>query len=142
VVFCSATVLCLRETACAVSFIANTKPSVTARRYATCNPTIIWKLYKATSPLVDLKIINNLKYSMNDLLDNINKIHTTTLGIIRIEKNLGLKANNVVEWCKKKTKNADKIIKNGKNWYVYTGDSVLTINSKSYTIITEKKKKK
>jgi hypothetical protein len=79
---------------------------------------------------------------MNDLLDIINKIHTTTLGIIRINKNLGLETNDIEDWCKKKTKNADKIIKNGKNWYVYTGDSVLTINAKSYTIITAHKVKK
>jgi hypothetical protein len=79
---------------------------------------------------------------MNDLLDNINKIHTTTLGIIRIKKNIGLKTNDIVDWCKKKTKNADKIIKNGKNWYVYKGDFVLTINANSYTIITAHKTRK
>jgi superfamily I DNA and/or RNA helicase len=79
---------------------------------------------------------------MNDLLENINKIHTTTLGIVRIRKNLELEINDVVSWCKKKTKNADNIIKNGKNWYVHTGNSVITINSKSYTIITAHKAKK
>jgi intein-encoded DNA endonuclease-like protein len=73
---------------------------------------------------------------MNDLIKNINKIHTTALGIIRIKKNLKLETDDVVKWCKKRIKNADNIIKNGKNWYVYTGDSVITINSNSYTIIT------
>jgi hypothetical protein len=111
-------------------------------RYAKYNPTIIRELCKAASPLVDLWIINNLLYSMNDLFDNINKIHTTTLGIIRIKKNIGLKTNDIVDWCKKKTKNADKIIKNGKNWYVYTSDFVLTINAKSHTIITAHKTRK
>jgi intein-encoded DNA endonuclease-like protein len=77
---------------------------------------------------------------MNDLLENINKIHTTELGIIRIKKNLGLKTNDVVNWCKKKTKNADKILRNGKNWYIYIGDNVITINAKSYTIITVHKR--
>jgi hypothetical protein len=81
---------------------------------------------------------------MNDLLANINKIHITTLGITRIKKNLELETGDVVadvvDWCKKKTKNAESIIKNGKNWYVYAGDSVITINSNSYTIITAHKK--
>jgi intein-encoded DNA endonuclease-like protein len=79
---------------------------------------------------------------MNDLLANIDKIHTTELGIIRIKKNIELKTNDVVNWCRKKTKNADKIIENGKNWYVYIADNVITINAKSYTIITAHKKMK
>jgi hypothetical protein len=76
---------------------------------------------------------------VNDLAENLNKIHTTTLGIIRIKNNLELKTNDVVDWCKKKTKNAENIIKKGKNWYVYTEDFIITINAKSYTIITAHK---
>ena len=38
----------------------------------------------------------------NDLLENINKLHTTELGIIRIRKNLNLDTDDVVEWCKNK----------------------------------------
>jgi len=37
---------------------------------------------------------------VNDLIENINKIHYTELGIIRIKKNLELKSNNVINWCK------------------------------------------
>jgi hypothetical protein len=76
---------------------------------------------------------------VNNLVENINKIHTTTLGIIRIKNNLGLKTNDVVDWCKRKTKNAENIIKKGKNWYVYAEDFIITINAKSYTIITAHK---
>ena len=36
----------------------------------------------------------------NDLLENINKLHTTELGIIRIRKNLNLDTDDVVQWCK------------------------------------------
>ena len=35
------------------------------------------------------------------LLSNIDKVHTTEMGIDRIKKNLGLDTNDVVEWCKK-----------------------------------------
>ena len=36
------------------------------------------------------------------LLSNIDKVHTTEMGIDRIKKNLGLDTNDVVEWCKNK----------------------------------------
>jgi hypothetical protein len=78
---------------------------------------------------------------MNDLLVNINKIHTTSLGIIRIKKNLELETNDVVNWCKRKIKNADNIAKRGKNWYVYKENIIITINANSFTIITAHKKK-
>jgi hypothetical protein len=73
---------------------------------------------------------------MNDIIKNINKIHTTDLGIIRIKKNLKIETDDVVELCKNKIKSAENMIKKGKNWYVYSGDFIITINAKSYTIIT------
>jgi hypothetical protein len=73
---------------------------------------------------------------MNNLIANLNQIHTTALGMIRIKKNLKLETNGVVNWCKKKIKNADSIVRNGKNWYVYKGNLIITINANSYTIIT------
>ena len=73
---------------------------------------------------------------MNILLANLDKLHTTELGIIRIKKNLEIKTNNVAAWCKNKAKNADNIIRKGKNWYVYADGSIITINAHSYTIIT------
>jgi hypothetical protein len=77
---------------------------------------------------------------MNDLLTNIKKIHTTPLGIMRIKKNLELETVDVVNWCKKKIKNADDIIRRGKNWYVHKENTIITINANSYTIITAHKK--
>jgi intein-encoded DNA endonuclease-like protein len=76
---------------------------------------------------------------MNILLENLDKIHTTELGIIRIKKNLEIKTNNVVAWCKNKIKNPDNIKRKGKNWYVYVDGSIITINARSYTIITAHK---
>ena len=65
-------------------------------------------------------------------------LHTTVLGEERIRRNLGLKTNDVVAWCKSAVSNAGKesIIRKGKNWYVYGDGYVLTINAHSYTIIT------
>ena len=72
-----------------------------------------------------------------EVLSNIDKLHTTKLGINRIKRNLKLNTNNVVEYCKKKImdNNCD-IYKKGKNWYCKTGNIIITINSYSYTIIT------
>ena len=71
------------------------------------------------------------------LLDNINKVHTTEMGIDRIKKNLKLDTNDVVEYCKNKVLNMNcNIYKQGKNWYCEIDDIIITINSYSYTIIT------
>ena len=71
------------------------------------------------------------------LLSNIDKVHTTKMGIDRIKKNLKLDANDVVEYCKNKVidKNCN-IYKQGKNWYCEIDNIKTTINSYSYTIIT------
>ncbi|MDR2732200.1 MAG: DUF3781 domain-containing protein [Fibromonadaceae bacterium] len=84
--------------------------------------------------------MNEHWFSKNDLKTSLDKIHTTALGIMRIKKNLKLETDDVVDWCKKKIKNSDNIVKNGKNWYVYAGNTVITVNAKSYTIITAHKK--
>ncbi|WP_312907042.1 DUF3781 domain-containing protein [Tissierella praeacuta] len=81
---------------------------------------------------------------MNDeiLLSNLDKIHTTKMGIDRIKRNLGLDTKDVVEWCKDKIKLPNSsIIKQGKNYYVTIDDCVITVNAYSYTIITAHKNK-
>ncbi len=71
------------------------------------------------------------------LLLNINKIHTTAMGVDRIKKNLQLDTNDVIEYCKNKILDKSCIIyKQGKNWYCEIDDVKITINSYSYTIIT------
>ncbi len=77
------------------------------------------------------------------LLSNIDKIHTTEMGIERIKRNLKLNTENIVEYCQNKV--LDKkcnIYKKGKNWHCEIEDIRLTINSYSYTIITAHRIKK
>ena len=71
------------------------------------------------------------------LISNIDKVHITKMGIDRINKNLKLDTNDVVEFCKSKVldKNCN-IYKRGKNWYCEIDKIKITINSYSYTIIT------
>ena len=80
--------------------------------------------------------------SVNELIENIEKIHSTELGILRIKRNLELETNDVINWCKKEIKKSKEIIKKGKNWYVYGNGFILTVNANSYTIITAHKKEK
>ena len=77
-----------------------------------------------------------------ELLNNIEEIHTTELGMERIRKNLNLSETDVIAWCKKQIASKDaKISKQGKNWYIEIDGSVITVNAKSYTIITAHKKR-
>ncbi|MFA9424514.1 MAG: DUF3781 domain-containing protein [Sedimentibacter sp.] len=78
----------------------------------------------------------------NELLQNIDKLHTTELGVVRITRNLFLESCNEVEFCKKKIAlpNA-QIIRRGKNWYIHIDGCVITVNAYSYTIITAHKEK-
>ena len=71
------------------------------------------------------------------LIDNLEKIHTTKMGVDRIKKNLKINVEDIVEYCKNKI--VDKncyIFKQGKNWYCEIDNIIITINSYSYTIIT------
>lgn len=74
------------------------------------------------------------------LLKNINKIHTTEMGVERIQKNLGI-TDEPVSYCISKLEKEESIVKKkGKNYYVEIDDCIITINSSSYTIITAHKK--
>lgn len=82
-------------------------------------------------------MVSDVIMNKEDLIKNIDKIHTTEMGILRIKKNLKLDVNDVVEYCKNKVLDNNVVIyKNGKNWYCEIDNIILTINSYSFTIIT------
>lgn len=74
---------------------------------------------------------------MNSLIENIDKLHTTEMGIERIKRNLQIETDDVVQWCRVHIldKNAS-IERIGKNWYAIINNCKITINAHSYTIIT------
>ncbi len=78
----------------------------------------------------------------NDLIDNIEKLHTTPMGLERIRRNLSLgdDVKDVVAFCRQKIL-GDKaaITRQGKNWYVKIDGCIITVNACSYTIITAHK---
>ena len=77
----------------------------------------------------------------NELLENLEKLHTTELGVVRIKRNLGLETDDVVDWCKEKIRSAEEksITHKGKNWYIKTDGCTITVNACSYTVITAHK---
>lgn len=79
-------------------------------------------------------------FTCEELLLNLDKIHTTELGVNRIRKNLSLDVEDVTEWCREKIKKPDaSISRKGKNWYIEADGCIITVNAYSYTIITAHK---
>jgi len=75
-----------------------------------------------------------------NLLENLNKLHTTEHWIQRIKRNLSLKTDDVISWCKNRiSSHQAKIRKQWKNFYVQFENFIFTINSYSFTIITAHK---
>ena len=73
------------------------------------------------------------------LIENIDKIHTTEMGVGRIQRNLEIDVEPV-SYCISKLKKAEsEVTKEGKNYYVKVDDCIITINAGSYTIITAHK---
>lgn len=74
------------------------------------------------------------------LLENIERIHTTEMGVGRIQRNLGID-EEPVSYCISKLKQENSVVtKEGKNYYVDVDECIVTINSSSFTIITAHKK--
>lgn len=77
---------------------------------------------------------------MNNLIENINKLHTTKMGTERVKRNLSIETDDIVQWCKAKILSANAVItKRGKNWYADIDNCEITVNAHSYTIITAHK---
>lgn len=71
-----------------------------------------------------------------EIINNIDKLHTTKMGCERIKYNLNIDCN-VIDYCINKILDKKcRIYKKGKNWYCEIDNIKITINSYSYTIIT------
>ena len=71
------------------------------------------------------------------MIENIDKLHTTKLGIERIKRNLNVDNDDIVNYLKKKILNDNcNIYKKGKNYYCEIDNIIITVNSYNYCIIT------
>ncbi len=74
---------------------------------------------------------------MNDLIRNVDKLHTTKMGTDRIKRNLGIETDDVALWRKEKILDENVLIERlGKNWYATVRGCRITVNAHSFTIIT------
>ena len=78
-----------------------------------------------------------------EVLNNIDKVHTTEMGVDRIKRNIDVDVEDIVKYCIEKIKQDNAVIeRKGKNYYVTVDGIIITINASSYTIITVHKEKK
>ena len=78
-----------------------------------------------------------------ELLENLDKVHTTEMGVDRIKRNIEVDVEDIVEYCIDKIKQGNAAIeRKGKNYYVTVDGIIITVNASSYTIITAHKEKK
>lgn len=83
-----------------------------------------------------------MENSKDILLQNLDKLHTTEMGVDRIRRNLSLGEIDVVSWCREKILDSQAlIVRKGKNWYIDIEQCEITVNAYSYTIITAHKMK-
>ena len=80
------------------------------------------------------------KPDIQNFTAGLDRLHTTKMGAERIKGNLKLDCDDVVLWCKQKIMDKDAVIsRQGKNWYIKIAGCEITVNAKSYTIITAHK---
>jgi len=84
-----------------------------------------------------LKLVSEMH--KETLIENIDKIHTTEMGVGRIQRNLGIDDEPVRYCISKLQKEESSVTKEGKNYYVEVDGCRITINSSSFTIITAHK---
>ena len=78
-----------------------------------------------------------------ELLRNLDKVHTTEMGVDRIKRNIEVDVEDIVKYCIDKIKQENAVIeRKGKNYYVTVDGIIITVNASSYTIITAHKERK
>ena len=76
----------------------------------------------------------------DELLNNLDQLHSTEAGIKRLKKNLDIEDGDVIQWCADKIRSKDAMItRTGKNWYINSEHCTITVNASTYTIITAHK---
>ena len=84
--------------------------------------------------------IESEKPDIQNFMAGLDRLHTTNMGVERIKRNLNLDCDDVVFWCRQKIMDKDAVIsRQGKNWYIKINGCEITVNAKSYTIITAHK---
>lgn len=86
---------------------------------------------------------HRLENKSDDLLLHLDNLHTTAMGAERIKRNLALNTDDIIGWCRDRISDSNTVItRQGKNWYVVADNCEITVNARSYMVITAHKTKK
>lgn len=86
---------------------------------------------------------HRLENKSDDLLLHLDNLHTTAMGAERIKRNLALDTDDIIGWCRGRISDSNTVItRQGKNWYVAADNCEITVNARSYTVITAHRTKK
>lgn len=97
-------------------------------------------MLKIEKSISSQKVLYQEKLSKEEIQSIQKSLHTTSLGEVRIKKNLGLECVKVIEFCKSLIQNEKcNVYKQGKNYYFELDNIKLTVNAKSFTVITAHK---
>ena len=73
----------------------------------------------------------------HNIINRLDELHTTKLGAQRIRENINFPVgDDLIANCRQIIVDSEKVIQRGKNYYVYYGNVVLTVNVRTMTIIT------
>ena len=109
----------------------------TDQRSLPCIQTRAMELFHAHTKELEGKYGKPNVVQSEMLIENIDRLHTTPMGVDRIKRNLKLDTDDVVSYCKNLILSPRcHITQQGKNWYCETRNTRVTVNSYSYTIIT------
>lgn len=76
-------------------------------------------------------------HTINEIPFDLDKLHTTSLGVGRIKKNISMDTDDIVGWCKSRIQDPNSsITRKRKNWYIDIDNCIITVNAHSHTIIT------
>ncbi len=72
-----------------------------------------------------------------EILNNAEYIHATSMAALRINHNLKLDITNHVDWFIAIVKDEkNKIERKGRNYYITYNDAIITLNANSFTLLT------
>ncbi len=73
---------------------------------------------------------------MNDLIKNLDKLHTTEIGVERIKGNCQIETDDAVQWSRMHIPDENvKMERIGKNGDIFTDHCKITVKAHSHTII-------
>ncbi|MCL2797705.1 MAG: DUF3781 domain-containing protein [Firmicutes bacterium] len=75
---------------------------------------------------------------MNDLIKNIGKVHASKIGLERAMRVPDLKDVDANVYLRERILQADRMERNGENWYAYADNHIFIVDANTYEVISAK----